>query len=106
MTTDEISGYLFLEDKNQKGDLAIVFGIRDWRDPLEKAIELYKTKNVNKLLFTGGVNRGSMQHEALNMYEEALRLGIPKIDLLLEDKATNTLENVIFSKKLLEEKIY
>lgn len=104
MTNQEISDYLFLEDQDQKGDIAIVFGIRDWTDPLEKAIDLYNSKAVSRLLFSGGINRNSGDHEARNMYEEALKRGIPERDLLLEDQASNTLENIVFSRKILEDK--
>lgn len=104
MTDKEISNFLFLEDENQTGDIAIAFGIKNWWNPLNKAIELYENKSVKKILFTGGVNRVSGKHEALSMYNEAIKRGIPPKDVFLEDKASNTLENVLFSKKLLEEK--
>ena len=104
MTDKEISEYLFLEDQNQSGDIAIVFGIEYWNNPLEKAVELYKKGLVKKILFTGGVNRLSGKEEGVSMYQGALEKGIPEEDLFMEDKAANTLENVIFSRKLLEEK--
>ena len=104
MDNSQISNYLFLEDQDQKGDVAMVFGIRDWVDPLEKALELYQTQKVPLILFTGGKNRNSGEEEARNMYNEALRRGIPAGNLLLEDQANNTLENVLFSRKIIEEK--
>lgn len=104
MTDQEISDYLFIEDQDQKGDIALVFGIRDWDNPLEKAIDLYLSKMVSKIIFTGGINRNSGEHEARNMYKEAIKRGIDEKDLLLEDEASNTLENVIFSRKILEDK--
>lgn len=96
---------MFLEDKDQRGDLAVVFGIENWRDPLTKAVSLYREGLIPKLLFTGGINKKSSEPEAENMYEEALRLGLPKEDLYLENQATSTLENVLFANKLIEEKI-
>lgn len=102
MDDKEISDFLFLEDKEQSGDIAIAFGIKDWQNPLNKAMELYEKGSVNKILFTGGVNRVSGEQEAISMYEEAIKRGIQKEDLLLESGASNTLENVLFSKKVLE----
>lgn len=105
LTDREITEFLFLEDGDQRGDLALVFGNRYWRDPLAKGIELYKKGLVPKILFSGGVNDSTGEQEAENMYAEALKLGLPKEDLYLENQATSTLENVLFAKKLIEEKI-
>lgn len=102
MTDKEISEFLFLEDQDQSGDIAIALGIKNWWNPLNKAIELYNSGAVKKILFTGGVNRASGEQEARSMYESAIEQGIPKDDLILEEKATNTLENVLFSKEVLE----
>lgn len=104
MTDEEISNFLFLEDRDQIGDIAIALGIKNWWNPLNKAIKLYEPGSVKKILFTGGINRISGEYEAQSMYKEAVKRGLPEEDLLLEDGASNTLENVLFSKKVLEEK--
>lgn len=105
MTPEEITEYLFLEDEDQTGDIAIVFGTRIWRQAIKKALELYFSGKVKKLVLTGGVNDHSGEEEAENMYKVALEKSVPEKDLILEKRATNTLENVLFSKKLIEEKI-
>ncbi len=105
MTPGEITKYLFLEDQDQRGDIAIVFGVRDWMVPLKKALQLYSAHRVPTLLFTGGVNRHSGEHEAQSMAQEALKEHVPSESILVEDKATNTQENILFSKDLLDLKI-
>ncbi len=42
--------------------------------------------------------------EAQVFANEAMHLGVPKDKILLEEKATNTGENILFTKQLLEEK--
>ena len=97
--------YLLLEDEDQRGDIAVVFGISEWIHAVNKAAALYEEGKVAKLLFTGGRNRGTGEHEARNMYREALARGIPNADLFCEDRATNTLENVRYANMLIESDI-
>lgn len=105
MTDQEITNYLFLEDEDQSGDIAFVFGLQDWKDPIAKALELYFAGKVEKLVLTGGNNRVSGEPEAENMYQFALEKGAKPEDLLVENQANNTLENVIFSKALVEKEL-
>ncbi len=39
------------------------------------------------------------------MGNKLIRLGVKKDDLILEDKSTNSLEDVLFSKQIIDEKI-
>ncbi len=100
----KITEYIFLESKPQKADLAFVFGTRH-KEAIAKAYKLYNSKLVTKILVSGGINRVTGENEAQKMSRELIKLGVDKDDIFLEDKSTNSLENVLFSKKLIKEKI-
>jgi len=101
---EEITKYIFLSSDLQKADLAIVFGTRH-PEAVKRAVEIYKRKLVPLILITGGLNRVTRKIEAYEMAGKMINLGVKKKDILLEDKSTNTLENVLFSKKTIEEQI-
>lgn len=74
---------------------------------IDKAIEFYKKQQKKRkpptLLFSGG--RGDDEHlaESVAMQKYALDKGIPVEDTLVEDRSTNTLENMLFSKEIMDE---
>lgn len=100
----KITKYIFIESKPEKADLVFVFGTRH-KEVVLKVFELYKNKLISKILISGGKNRITHENEADMLSQELIRLGIKKEDILLEDESTNSLENVLFSKKVIEEKI-
>lgn len=57
-------------------------------------IQLYQNGIVQKLLFTGGIVHGRKYTEAEVAYIYAINNGIPAQDIIIEDKATNTIENI------------
>ncbi|MBO0421543.1 YdcF family protein [Enterococcus plantarum] len=74
---------------------------------IEKAIQFYKaqssaTLNPPKLVMSGG--KGDDEHiaESLAMKHYALEKGIPEEDILVETNSKNTLENMKFSKEIIE----
>lgn len=100
----KITDYIFLKSNPQKADLALVFGTRH-QEAINKVFELYRNKLISKILVSGGINRVTGENEALKMSNKLIRLGVKKDDLILEDKSTNSLENVLFSKQVIDEKI-
>jgi uncharacterized SAM-binding protein YcdF (DUF218 family) len=106
MTKQEMTDYIFLDDKNPKGDIALVFGTWNaWQGSIEKAAELYTKKLVPKIIVSGGVNPKTKEIEGDKMAKELIALDIPKEDILIENKSTNTLENVLFSLDVIDRKI-
>ncbi len=106
MNTDEITNYIFLDDKNPNGDIALVFGTRNaWKESIEKAAELYKNGFVPKIIVSGGNSptNGIIEGDVMAIALE--KLGVPKRDILTENKSTNTLENVLFSIIIIEKKL-
>ncbi len=106
MTSEEITNYIFLDDTDLKGDIAFVFGTWNaWKGSVEKATELYKSGFVPKLIFSGGINKKTGVIEGEAMAEEAIKLGVPRNDVLIENKSTNTLENVLFSLGVIDKEL-
>ena len=68
---------------------------------VEAAVELYRAGKVKKLVMTGGVSR-DLQSSAGNMQMIAEKLGVPKEDIIQEREAGNTFENIVFSRKFIE----
>ncbi|MFC2539463.1 YdcF family protein [Neisseria sicca] len=68
---------------------------------VEAAVELYRAGKVKKLVMTGGVSR-DLQSSAGNMQMIAEKMGVPKGDIFQEREAGNTFENIVFSRKFIE----
>lgn len=100
----KITDYIFLESKLRKADLAIVFGTR-YSEPMDKVFELYNNKLVSRILVSGGKNKITGKKEACMMRDRLIKLGIEKENILTEEESTNSLENVLFSKIIIENKI-
>jgi uncharacterized SAM-binding protein YcdF (DUF218 family) len=97
-----IGNDVFVADRIFAADVAVVCGITTWNRPVEQAIELYRSGAAKRLLFTGGYNRKIDAIEAVSMADAAAHAGIPASAILIEDQATNTSENLAFSRRLLE----
>ena len=68
---------------------------------VEAAVELYRAGKVKKLVMTGGISR-DLQSSAGNMQMIAEKMGVPKGDIIQEREAGNTFENIVFSRKFIE----
>lgn len=68
------------------------------------AVVLYKKGHIKKILLTGGDGKliGDKINEANQVLPFLLTLGIPSVDILIENQSKNTYENAIFSKRVLE----
>ncbi|MGN7458021.1 YdcF family protein [Paenibacillus pasadenensis] len=87
---------------------AIVLGAALWNDRpspglqerLDQALRLYEAGRVDKLIVSGGLDRnGSKLTEAQGMRLYLVDKGVPKEDILLENRATSTYENLVFSRE-------
>ena len=76
--------------------------IADMTSRTENAIQLYMQKRAKKILFTGGFKTRKDLSEARFMADIAVRAGVPKRDILLEEKANTTIGNAFYSKRLIE----
>ncbi len=100
----KITEYIFLKSNPQKADLALVFGTHH-QEAVNKVYALYRDGLVSKILVSGGTNKVTGENEALQMSNKLIQLGVKNNDIILERKSTNSLENVLFSKQVIGEKI-
>jgi uncharacterized SAM-binding protein YcdF (DUF218 family) len=104
LTNEELTDYIFLETQElpKKADLILVLGTRI-KSGLPLAAGLYAAGRAPRILVTGGINKTTGEREAEVMASELVKRGVPPAALLLEKRATNTLENILFSVDLLRE---
>jgi uncharacterized SAM-binding protein YcdF (DUF218 family) len=99
--------YHLMHQELVKSDCILVLGSHDTR-VAERAAELYHAGFAPLIVMSGGLGRltkeSFTQSEASLFAEIATKLGVPKDKILIEDKSTNTGENVVLSRKLLAEK--
>ena len=98
--------YLGLHQAPQKADVIVGFG--NFNDNIaRRAAELYHQGYAPKILFTGGLGRNTLgllpETEAARFARVAMACGVRSEDIIREDKSTNTAENIIFTRRLLEE---
>lgn len=95
----------------QQADVAIVLGAAVWgdrpspglRERLDTALQLYREGYVPRIIVSGGLGEGKLLSEAAVMREYLIAQGIPAEAILIEDQATSTYENLLFSKALMEQ---
>ncbi|MGB4589052.1 MAG: YdcF family protein [Clostridiaceae bacterium] len=72
---------------------------------LETGFE-YLVKNENAFaVVSGGIGKGEDISEAAAMKDYLIKKGISEERILLEDDSTNTFQNIIYSKKLIEKNL-
>ena len=97
-------------DTVRPADAAVVLSTRAYEEGrlnpclvarVEAAVELYRAGKVKKLVMTGGISR-DLQSSAGNMQMIAEKMSVPKGDIIQEREAGNTFENIVFSRKFIE----
>ncbi len=88
---------------DQPADVAIVMGSRPFKawPRIQKATDLYHCGLVRKLILTGKPQVDGLS-EAHWLKQHALKLGVAEDDLFLEEQATNSAENMRFSRPIIE----
>lgn len=101
---EAITQFLFVEDPPQPVDLSFVLGSPSISS-IVPAVELYQKGLTKKILISGhGPNFDSVPE--WQIYQDyAITNGVSIQDILVEKKASNTLENFVFSKDLIGESI-
>jgi len=91
----------------QKSDCIFVLGSNDLR-VAQRGAQLYKDGYAPLLIFSGGLGRLTSgawtESEAARFAAVAKGMGVPEEAILIEDKSTNTGENIRFTKELLQSK--
>ncbi len=91
----------------EKSDCIFVLGSHDLR-VAERGAELYLNGWAPILIFSGGLGNLTEglwnEAEADKFAAVADRMGVPEKAILIENKSTNTGENILFTQKLLNKK--
>lgn len=91
----------------EKSDCILVLGSHDVR-VAERGAELYLEGWAPLLVFSGGLGRLTQEiwseAEADKFASIAMAKGVPKEAILIENKSTNTGENILFTQQLFKEK--
>ena len=99
--------YHLLHHTLEKADCILALGSHDTR-VADRAAELYLEGWAPVVLFSGGlgnVTKGIWtEAEADKFAAIARRRGVPPEAILIENRSTNTGENILFSRQLLQEK--
>jgi uncharacterized SAM-binding protein YcdF (DUF218 family) len=91
-----------------KADAAVVLGAAVWstnvspvfRERINHALHLYRTRQVRKIIFTGGQGNANEPTEAAAARSYAVANGIPAQDILVEQKSHTTYENIVYAKQI------
>ncbi|MBD3303583.1 YdcF family protein [Candidatus Woesearchaeota archaeon] len=99
--------YHHMNHKLEKADCILVLGSHDTRIA-ERGAQLLLEGWAPLLIYSGGVGRLTEglwnKPEAEVFADIAIKLGVPKEKIIIENKSTNTGENIIFTMKILEAK--
>jgi len=102
--------YHHMNHELQPADIIFVLCSHDLR-VADYAVELYKKGLAPYIVFSGGIaHKGDLvetpweEPEAEVFAERSITLGVPQEHIIIENKATNCGENVLFSEKILQEK--
>jgi uncharacterized SAM-binding protein YcdF (DUF218 family) len=85
-------------------DLLFVFGSR-MLTAAHLAANFYAEQGAPYIVITGGDNRFTGHNEADAFYEVLIDADVPAEKIIIENRSTNTLENVTFALPLIEEKV-
>lgn len=103
----KIWDYHHMNHTLEKADCIMVLGSHDTR-VAERGAELYLQGWAPVLLFSGGVGRlteGVFEKPEAELFAQiALEKGVPEEAVLVENKSTNTGENILYTQRLLQEK--
>ncbi len=98
--------YLGMHQALEEADCIVSFGNFN-TNIARRAAQLYLQGYAPRILFTGGLGRNTkrlmQEPEAVIFARTAMECGVPEEAILLEDRSTNTAENILFTRAMLEE---
>lgn len=96
--------YHLMHHKIERADGIVVLGSHDTR-VAQRGAELYLEGRAPVIAFSGGLGRitGKLwdRPEARAFAEIAVKMGIREEDIIIEERSSNTGENILFTKELL-----
>lgn len=110
-TNHEIQNIVYgdIDDNGQNTKYGLVFG--NSIDAILKAriyaaVLAYKNNRIKKIILSGNGSKNPDNDgilESDKMKDLAIRMGIPKDDIIIEDKSNNSVENIEYSFNLIKE---
>lgn len=98
--------YMRLNMTVEPGDCIVGFGCYN-DDIALRCAQLYRDGYAPRVLFTGGLGRNTLglwtQTEAERFAAIAMEAGVPREDIIIENRSTNSSENILFTHAELEE---
>lgn len=94
--------YMLVETPLAKADMCLVFGGEHADVLATRAAELYHQGYFPLIVVSGGVPTSKGTLECHQMHDRLVALGVPEAAIRVEDRATNTGENVAFTMQLLK----
>lgn len=113
------SGYVYYQINRaestvtEKADVGIILGASMWgdkpspglRERLEHGLKLYEDGLYKSIIVSGGLDAPGLKYtEAEGMRNYLVANGVPEQDIILENEATSTYENLLFSKRIMKER--
>lgn len=99
--------YMCLHQKIKKANCIVGFGCYN-EDVARRAAQLWLDGYAPYILFTGALGRNTKfmwtDSEARRFARAAMAEGVPEDAILIEERATNSGENLIYARKLLQER--
>lgn len=99
--------YHLLHHTLERSDCILVLGSHDLR-VAERGAELYLQGWAPLLIMSGGLGnftKDLWQEKEADLFANiAIKMGVPAEHILIENKSTNTGENILFTQQLLKEK--
>lgn len=99
--------YLGMHQAPEQADVIVGFGNFN-TNIARRAAEMYLRGLAPVVLFTGGLGRNTEgllpEPEAVRFARVATECGVPETAILLEPESTNTAENILFTRRLLEQR--
>ena len=103
----QLWNYHHVHHSPEKSDCILALGSHDLR-VAERAAELYLQGFAPLVIMSGGLGNFTKEmwtkKEADKFAKVAIEKGVPEDSILIENKSTNTGENILFTQKLLKEK--
>lgn len=97
-----LGSFLSPQDKLEKSDIIIVISGGDTIGRTAEGIKLLKQKYAPYILFSGAARSGEVSN-AEYMKNYAMKNGVSKSKIFIEEKSTSTYENALFVKDILKE---
>jgi uncharacterized SAM-binding protein YcdF (DUF218 family) len=97
---EKMGRYLYYKNEIKPADVIVILAGEE-TERVEYGVKLFKEgwARKNRIILAGGPLVWKYTSASL-MKEEAISLGVPKKDILLEDKSRNTEEDAIFTKEI------